>query len=98
MLSALADASATRDWRSMRCRDRDAARGALAWLLRRRWGLTAVREAARLKLDRLELVGRGAGAAAQRRRFGQAAHAARARGDATLLIPGPRVGSLRPGR
>ena len=98
VLTALADAGASRHWRGMRCRDRDAARGALAWMLRRRWGLTAVREAARLKLDRLEHVGRGAGAAARRRSVGRAAHAARARGQAVVLACGPRVGSQRPGR
>ena len=40
--------------------------GPLAWLLRRRWGLTAVRETARPKLDRLQFVGAGAGAAEAR--------------------------------
>ena len=39
----------------------------LAWMLRRRWAMTAVRQAARLKLARLEYVGRGAVAAAARR-------------------------------
>ena len=43
------------------------ARSALVWMLRRRWGLTAVRENARLLLDRLAFVGRGAGCAAARR-------------------------------
>ena len=51
----------------MRCADPGRATGGLAWLLRRRWGLTALRENARLKLDRLEYVGRGATAALQRR-------------------------------
>ena len=56
------------------------ARGGLAWLLRRRWALTAVREHARLLLARLEYVGRGANPAAQRRALaeGEAAAARRA--------------------
>ncbi len=45
----------------------DAARGALAWLLQRRWGLTAWRENARLLLRRLEYVGVNARVAAHRR-------------------------------
>ena len=36
-------------------------------MLRRRWALTALRENARLKLERLEFVGRGTAAAAARR-------------------------------
>ena len=39
------------------------ARAALAWLLRRRWGLTALRANARLTIDRLQFVGRVAAAA-----------------------------------
>eukprot|EP00973_Karenia_brevis_P060221 8379624-Karenia_brevis.AAC.1 len=41
--------------------------GTMAWLLRRRWGLTAWRAAVRLMLDRLEYVGPGAPAARSRR-------------------------------
>ena len=52
--------------------------GALAWLLRRRWGLAALRENARLKLERLAHVGRGADAAATRRLRAKSVHAARA--------------------
>ena len=40
----------------MKARRIDDAKGALAWLLRRRWGITAVRENARLVLDRLQFV------------------------------------------
>ena len=98
LLGALAEVGATRHWRGMRCCDADAAKGALAWLLRRRWGLTALRENARLKLERLELVGRGAAAAASRRVAGRAVHAARARRSAVALAPGPRsAGLLRRG-
>ncbi len=68
------------------------ATGVLAWLLRRRWGLTALRENARLKLDRLEFVGRGATAAARRRRVQAAeAYAARQRAMAGTLQSGSRA-------
>ena len=56
-----------RHWHGIRCREPSAATGVLAWMLRRRWGLTALRENARLKLDRLEYVGQGATVAARRR-------------------------------
>jgi hypothetical protein len=91
LLSAVAGVGALRHWRSMRCQDADAAKGALAWMLRRRWAMTAVREAARLKLERLELVGRGAAEAIVRRVGGREFHAARARGHAVALYRGPRA-------
>ena len=40
----------------MKARRVNEAKGALAWLLRRRWGINAVRENARLVLDRLQYV------------------------------------------
>ncbi|CAE8642970.1 unnamed protein product [Polarella glacialis] len=43
LLSALVEAGALRHWRSMSAGSPEAARGAIAWLLRRRWGLAAVR-------------------------------------------------------
>ena len=61
------------------CLDQDSAVGCLAWLLRRRWGMCALRESARLKLERLAFVGRGADAADERRQAGLAAHASRER-------------------
>ena len=72
-------------WRSMRCEDQTRAVGVLAWLLRRRWALTALRENARLKLDRLEFVGRDAFAASERRACASALHAARARASGRTL-------------
>ena len=90
LLTALAHIGAARHWRGMRCRDAGAAVGALAWMLRRRWALTALRENARLKLERLEFAGRGAAAAATRRVTGRAAHAMRARGTAVFLARGLR--------
>ena len=48
-------------------------------MLRRRWGLTALRENARLKLDRLEYVGPGATVAARRRAEAWADYEARLR-------------------
>ena len=62
------------------------ARGILAWMLRRRWGMTALRENARLKLERLEFVGRGAQAAADRRSLASAASAARSRAAAAFAL------------
>jgi len=91
LLAAMAQTGAQRHWRGMRCADPARALGVLAWLLRRRWGLTALRENARLKLDRLEYVGRGALAAAQRRTFAAEAQAARARAMAGTLMSGPRA-------
>ena len=41
----------------MKARQPDEAQGALAWLLRRRWGITALRENARLTLERLQYIG-----------------------------------------
>ena len=77
LLSWLARTGASRHWRLMGCIDEDAARGILAWSLRRRWSLTAMREAARLKLGRLMWTGSGASLAAQRRTSAQATWAAR---------------------
>ena len=78
LLSLLARQGARAKWRSMGCPDEASAVGCLAWLLRRRWGMTALREHARLKLDRLAYVGRGAASAADRRLRSEMEHAARA--------------------
>ena len=94
LLSALAEVGAMRHWRGMRCQDMDSARGALAWLMRRRWAMTALRDFARLKLERLEFVGRGAANAVARRVHNRDFHAARARGHAVALARGPRVMEL----
>ena len=51
----------------MNSRSEEAAIGCLAWWIRRKWAMTALRENARLKLDRLTQVGRGADSATQRR-------------------------------
>ena len=70
----------------------------MAWLLRRRWGLTALRENARLKLSRMESVGRGAHAAAVRREHAGAAQAARVRAHALAFARGPQaLARWRPG-
>ena len=63
-----------------------AARGALAWMLRRRWGMCALRENARLLLARLTYVGRGAVAAIDRRTNNSEASLARARCDACRFV------------
>ena len=91
LLSVMAQCGAQRHWRGMRCEDPGSAIGSIAWLLRRRWGLTALRENARLKLERLQYVGRGAAAASQRRALGFEAQAARQRAAACMLLSGPRA-------
>ena len=91
LLTLMSQCGAQRHWRGMRCEDPGSATGTLAWLLRRRWGLTALRENARLKLDRLQYVGRGAAAAIQRRALASEAFAARQRASARTLLSGPRA-------
>ena len=53
----------------------EVAKGAIAWLLRRRWGMTALRENARLTLDRLQFVGVDTAADARSNRFAAASAA-----------------------
>jgi hypothetical protein len=96
LLHVLADAGVLRHQRRMLARDAVEARAALLWLMRRRWGLTAVRENARLLLARLEHVGRGAVAAAQRRVVAEDT-AARARRAACAGVRGPRASAPRRG-
>ena len=80
LLSMIVRKGATNMWRTLGCNDEDAARGLLAWMLRRRRrrSLTALRENAQLKLERLAFVGHGAAAAAQRRVQANTLHMARA--------------------
>ena len=79
----------------MGARDATLAQGVLAWLLRRRWGMAALRENARLKLERLEYVGRGAADAMARRHAAAVSSEARARSTAVLdAVQGPRVRGL----
>ena len=79
LIGMLAHIGSRRHWRSMQARSADEAQQVLAWMLRRRWALTALRENARLKLERLEFVGRGAAAAAARRLNAAVGNEARAR-------------------
>ena len=85
LLSGCAHTGSLRHWIGMRARDPSDALGPLAWTLRRRWGMTAWRSAARLLLDRLEYVGRGA-EAARARRVVASEHAVAARGEARRLF------------
>jgi len=48
--------------------------GRLAWMMKRRLGVTAVRAGARLLLDRMEFIGPGAGARADRRKEAKRRH------------------------
>ena len=70
-LHACAESGARWHWRAMRAAQPHGAQALLVGLLRRRWGLTACREAARLTLDRLALLGGGAPEAEARRRAGR---------------------------
>ena len=67
LLSGCAHSGAMRHWSVMRAREPADAVGSIAWMLRRRWGMTAWRSAARLLLERIEYVGRGAMQATSRR-------------------------------
>ncbi len=93
LLSVCATSGAERHWRDMRAIGPREARGALAWLLRRRWAMTALRENARLKLERMEFVGSGAAAAADRRMESTRSSAALARRSACSFWQGPRLPS-----
>ena len=77
LLSWLAKEGSTKLWRDMGCADAAAARGILAWSIRRRWAMTALRQNARLKIDRLTYVGQGAAKPARRQQTYQASWAAR---------------------
>ena len=89
LLGILAETGSQRHWRAMRARHPDEAKGALALLLRRRWAMTALRENARLKLERLEYVGRGAAAAAGRSSCAAEGSAALTRRAACSFWRGP---------
>ena len=78
-------------WRDMQASRPLEARGALAWLLRRRIAMTALRENARLKINRVEFVGRGAAAAIDRRAVAFAGSEAAARRSACSFWQGPRL-------
>ena len=90
LLDAAIAVGARRHWRSMTCTSPDQARGVLAWLLHRRWGVTAARENARLLLSRLACVGSGAAAAAARRNSAMDGEAANIRRAACHEWRGPR--------
>ena len=59
LLSGCAHSGSLRHYAAMRAKDSGDAMGVLAWVLRRRWAMTAWRASARLLLDRLDYVGRG---------------------------------------
>ncbi|MEC8422754.1 MAG: hypothetical protein VX000_03190, partial [Myxococcota bacterium] len=95
LISALADAGAERHWRRMKASKKEPAQGALAWLLRRRWGMMALRENARLTLDRLAFAGEeGRPGSRSMARFEKRA---KARADALAVsMHGPGIGDPRP--
>ena len=79
LLTTFVARGAAQHWRTMHV-DRPAPiQGALANMLRRRWGICALRENARLLLTRLTYVGRDAAAAARRRQLTSEAFLAQAR-------------------
>ena len=79
LLSAFVASGSVRHWRAMRAQSPEEVRGALAWLLRRRWGFTALRESARLLLDRVHLLHPGVSAGTARRDLRSVEVAARSR-------------------
>ena len=91
LVHIFSSSGAAKHWRSMHAASPAEAKGGLAWLLRRRWAMTALRENARLKLERLQFVGRGAMAAAHRRAAPQAASGVAARRAACTFWQGPRL-------
>jgi hypothetical protein len=93
LLTAFSRSGAAHHWQTMQVATPASAQGVLAWLLRRRWGMTALREAARLKLERLEFVGHGAAHAADRRVAACNSVAAAARRAACGFWRGPRLPS-----
>lgn len=78
----------------MRAAAPNEAQNTLAWLVRRRWAITALRENARPKLQRVEYVVGGAAAVADRRVASRYAFLAQARRSACRFWQGPRL----PGR
>lgn len=89
LLAGTAYCGSLRHRSAMRAREPIDANGVLSWLLRRRWGLAFWRANARLLLDRLAYVGRGAARAGARRAYAAEAAAA-ARRDAHWLFRRPR--------
>jgi len=90
LISAFAKVGAARHWQGMLATSPQEAIGVIAWMLRRRWAMTALRENARLKLERLEYVGRGAALAADRRAAVVGDQGAAARRAACRFWQGPR--------
>ena len=81
----------------MKAKNPEQAKGAVAWLLRRRWGMTALRENARLKLDRLQYVGSDPSPSSREARARVLDARGRARADAlTWTLQGPSVGNTLP--
>ena len=93
-MGALAGQGSMRHWRAMGATSPAEAKGSLAWLLRRRWAMTALRENARLLLSRLEYVGSGITEAVQRRTAAATAAEVRARQSVLDIWRGPRTGGL----
>ena len=89
LLTGAAHCGALRHWAGMRAREPADAHGTVAWLLRRRWGMTAWKSTVRLLLDRLEYVGNGS-MRAHGRRVAASEAAAAARSAAHWLFKRPR--------
>ena len=90
LLTGAAHSGALKHWLGMRAREPSDAHGTIAWMLRRRWGMTAWRSLARLILDRLEYVGAGSMRAHDRRAAASEAATA-ARRSAHWLFTRPRL-------
>jgi hypothetical protein len=91
LLNQLADAGSYRHRLALQAATPQGAKATLIWLLQRRWGMAALRANARLLLERLGHVGRGATAAASRRSNARSEFSARAHLYASWASRGPRV-------
>ena len=97
LLQTLAELGADHHWRAMKAKNPEQAKGAVAWLLRRRWGMTALRENARLKLDRLQYIGSNPSPSSREARARILDARGRARADALeWTLRGPSIGNTLP--
>ena len=99
LLSHLSECGAVRHWRRMKAKNATSAKGALVWLLRRRWGMTVLRENARLTLERLQYVGDSSTRKDERAAAAMAKSHTRCKARADALefsVLGPNVGDTRP--
>ena len=93
LIKVITQMGAEKHWRDMGALNVTQAAGCLTYMHQKKWGIMAMRGAARLKIDRLEFVGGRQGAdASNRRTDARATHAARMRAMAwSATRGGPTV-------